>query len=48
MVDIKYSGDMIFWNYVLVKRKAKDFKQSDVKRILDKGYARAYIENSLK
>ena len=47
MSDIKYPGDTIFRNYVLIKRKAKEIKQKDVKRVLEKWYARAYLYDSL-
>lgn len=48
MTDIKYPGDMVFRNYVLIKRKAKKFRHEDVKRVVDKWNARAYISDSLK
>lgn len=48
MVDIEYPGDMVFWNYILTKRRANKYRYEDVKRVVDKWYARAYIANSLK
>jgi hypothetical protein len=36
MADIEYPGDMVFWNYILIKRKAKKFRDYDVERIIDK------------
>jgi hypothetical protein len=32
-----------FHNYILIKRKAKKFRDYDVKRVLDKWYAWAYL-----
>ena len=46
--DIKYPGDMVLWNYILIKRKAEDYRYEDVKRVVDKWYARDYIYNSIK
>jgi len=39
MKDIEYPGNTIFWNYILIKRKAKKFRDYDVKRVIDKWYA---------
>jgi hypothetical protein len=36
MLDIKYPGEMVFRNYILIKRNAENFKYEDVKRIVDK------------
>lgn len=48
MLDIKYPGEMVFRNYILIKRNAENFKYEDVKRIVDKWYARSYITNTIK
>jgi hypothetical protein len=34
MLDIKYPNEMVFRNYVLIKRKSKDIKEYDVKRVV--------------
>ena len=47
MVEIKYPGDMVFRNYLLIKRKARKFKYDDVKRVIEKGYARKYLTDNL-
>ena len=48
MREVKLSNSDIFCNYVLIKRKAKMFEYKDVKRVIDKWYARAYITDSLE
>ena len=47
MIEIKYPGEMVFRNYVLIKKNAKKFTQSDVKRVVEKGYARKYLTDNL-
>ena len=47
MIEIKYPGEMVFRNYVLIKKSAKKFTQSDVKRVVEKGYARKYLTDNL-
>ena len=50
MLDIKKEemmNEMEFRNYVLIKKKAKRFKESDVKRVVDKWYARNYLADNL-
>lgn len=47
IMEIKYPGEMIFRNYVLIKKNAKKFTQSDVKRVVEKGYARKYLTDNL-
>lgn len=47
MKEIKYSDDMVLWNYVLIKRKEKTLKYEDVKRVVDKWYAWSYLFDNL-
>ncbi len=47
MMEIKYPSEMVFRNYVLIKKNAKKFTQSDVKRVVEKGYARKYLTDNL-
>lgn len=47
MTEIKYTDNMVFQNYVLIKRKARNFNQNEVKRVLEKGYARTYLKDKL-
>jgi len=48
MKEIKYPDNWdIFQNYILVKRKAKNFRDYDIKRIIDKWYAWAYLYDNL-
>ncbi len=47
MLDIKYLGEMVFRNYVLIKKNAEKFKYEDIKRVVDKCYARKYLTDNL-
>lgn len=47
MDEIEYNDSMVFQNYVFIRRKAKKFRDYDVKRIIDKWYAWAYLWDNL-
>lgn len=46
--EIRVSNGNIFCNYVLIKRDARRLKYKDVKRVVDKWHAWAYITDCLK
>jgi len=48
MLDIKYPNEMVFRNYVLIKRKSKDIKEYDVKRVVGRWYAWSYITDTIE
>jgi hypothetical protein len=39
---------MVFRNYVLIKRKSKDIKEYDVKRVVGRWYAWSYITDTIE
>jgi len=49
MEEIKYPVNWdIFQNYISIKRVAKNFRDYDVKRVIDKWYAWSYIMDTIK
>lgn len=47
MDEIKYDDSMVFQNYVFIRKKAKKIRDCDVKRVVDKWIAWAYLWDNL-